>query len=108
MHRIFWLAAILTQFRPVFNRQNFDLFCPFIVGLITHRPPATVPSIYQEVRLKSGYGSLVKCLFRGKWDGDPVAKHLIKLLHRGLPTSLRLPRAPGDIGRVQTIWTLFL
>ena len=77
---IFCLVDILTQFRPLFNRQNFALFCTFIVGLITHRHRATLTGIYQAVRPKVGYGSLVKFLSRGKWDADAVAKHLIKLL----------------------------
>ena len=77
---IFCLVDILTQFRPLFNRQNFALFCTFIVGLITHRHRATLTGIYQAVRPKSGYGSLVKFLSRGKWDADAVAQHLIKLL----------------------------
>jgi hypothetical protein len=80
MPLIFCLVDILTQFRPLFNRQNFALFCTFIVGLITHRHRATLTGIYQAVRPKVGYGSLVKFLSRGKWDADAVAKHLIKLL----------------------------
>ena len=32
---IFCLASILTDFRPLFNSQNFTLFCTFIVGFIT-------------------------------------------------------------------------
>ena len=80
MYLIFCLVDILTQFRPLFNRQNFALFCTFIVGLITHRHRATVTGVYQAVRPKTGYGSLVKFLSRGKWDADAVAKHLIKLL----------------------------
>ena len=80
MHLIFCLTDILTQFRSLFNRQNFTLFCTFIVGLITHRRHATVTGIYQAVRPKTGYGSLVKFLSRGKWDADRVATHLIQLL----------------------------
>lgn len=80
MHLIFCLAHILTEFRPLFNRQSFDLFCTFILGLITHRRQATLTEIYQAVRPKSGYGSLVKFLSRGKWDADAVAKRLIQLL----------------------------
>ena len=53
----------------------------FIVGLITYRHRATVTGIYQAVRPKVGYNSLVKFLSRGKWDADAVAQHLIKLLH---------------------------
>ena len=79
---IFCLSDILTQFRPLFNRQNFTLFCTFIVGLITHRHRATVTGVYQAIRPKSGYNSLVKFLSRGKWDADAVAQHLIKLLQQ--------------------------
>ena len=50
MPLIFCLVDILTQFRPLFNRQNFALFCTFIVGLITHRHRATLTGIYQAVR----------------------------------------------------------
>ena len=80
MPLIFCLVDILTQFRPLFNRQNFALFCTFIIGLITHRHRATLTGIYQAVRPKVGYGSLVKFLSRGKWDSDAVAQRLIKLL----------------------------
>ena len=82
MHLIFCLTDILTQFRPLFNRQNFALFCTFIVGLITHRYRATMTGIYQAIRPKSGYNSLVKFLSRGKWEADAVAQHLIKLLQQ--------------------------
>ena len=80
MPLIFCLSNILTEFRPLFNRQNFDLFCTFILGLITHRRQGTLTEIYQAVRPKSGYGSLVKFLSRGKWDADAVAQRLIQLL----------------------------
>ena len=80
MHLIFCLTDILTQFRPLFNRQNFALFCTFIVGLITHRHRATMTGIYQAIRPKSGYNLLVKFLSRGKWEADAVAQRLIKLL----------------------------
>ncbi len=77
---IFCLTHILTDFRPLFNRQNFTLFCICIVGLITHRHCAMVTGIYQAVRPKAGYGLLVKFLSRGKWDADAVAKRLMQLL----------------------------
>ncbi len=82
MSLIFCLTHILTEFRPLFNRQNFALFCTFIVGLMTHRHRATVTGIYQAVRPTTGYGSLVKFLSRGKWDADAVAQHLIKFLQQ--------------------------
>ena len=81
MDLIFCLSHILTEFRPLFNRQNFALFCTLILGLITHRRQATLTEIYQAVRPKSGYWSLVKFLSRGTWDADAVAQRLIQLLH---------------------------
>ncbi len=62
MDLIFCLSHILTDFRPLFNRRNFALFCTFILGLIAHRYQAPLIEIYQAVRPKSGYGSLVKFL----------------------------------------------
>ena len=50
MPLIFCLVDILTQFRPLFNRQNFALFCTFI--LITQ---SCDTGIYQAVRPKVGY-----------------------------------------------------
>ena len=80
MSLIFCLSDILTEFRPLFNQQNFALFCTFIVGFITHRDDATLTGIYQAVRPKTGYGSLVKFLSRGKWDADAVAQRLIQFI----------------------------
>ena len=80
MSLIFCLAGILTDFRPLFNRQNFALFCTFIIGFITYRHRATVTGIYQAVGPTTGYDSLVKFLSRGKWDADAIAHHLIKRL----------------------------
>lgn len=82
MHLIFCLTHILTEFRPLFNSQNFDLFSTFVVGVITHRHRATLTGIYQAVRPKTGYHSLVKFLSRGKWDADAVAQHLLRLLQQ--------------------------
>ena len=77
---IFCLSVILTEFRPLFKYQNFHLFCVFVVGLINQREGATLTGIYQAVRPKTGYHSLVKFLSRGKWDANAVAHHLLKLL----------------------------
>ena len=74
MSLIFCLVSILTEFRPIFNRQSFNLFCIFIVGFISHRHCATLTGIYQAVRPPIGYDSLVKFLSRGKWDADKVAQ----------------------------------
>ena len=48
MSLIFYLAHILTDFHPLFNRHNFALFCTFIVGLMTHRHRATVSHHIQQ------------------------------------------------------------
>lgn len=80
MYLIFCLSVILTDFSPLFKYQNFHLFCVFVVGFIKQREGATLTGIYQAVRPKTGYHSLVKFLSRGKWDADAVAHHLLKLL----------------------------
>lgn len=77
---IFCLSAILTDFRPLFNRQNFHLFCIFVIGFIKQREGATLTGIYQATSPPMGYHSLVKFLSRGKWEADRVAHHLLKLL----------------------------
>ena len=53
MPLIFCLVDILTQFRPLFNRQNFALFCTFIVGLITHRHRATLTASIKRFAQRS-------------------------------------------------------
>ena len=70
MYLIFCLNVILTDFSPLFKSQNFHLFCVFVVGLIKQREGATLTGIYQAVRPKTGYHSLMKFLSRGKWDAD--------------------------------------
>ena len=106
MHLIFCLSHILTEFGLLFNRQNFALFCTFILGLITHRRQATLTEIYQAVRPKSGYGSLVKFLSRGKWDADAVAKRLIQLLQNRFGNGVYVYDETQAIKTGhQTIWT---
>ena len=83
MPLIFCLAGILTDFRPLFNRQNFNLFCIFIVGLISPRYCATLTGIYQAVRPQIGYYSLVKFLSRGQGAADKAASN-------SLPVNLRV------------------
>ena len=82
MSLIFCLTSILTEFRPLFNRQSYHLFCLFVMGLMTHRHRATLTRIYQAVASQTGYHSLVKFIARGKWDADAVARRLIQVIHR--------------------------
>ena len=106
MSLIFCLASILTDFRRLFNRQNFPLFFTFIVGFITAPRSATVTDIYQAVRPRTGYHSLVKFLSRGKWDADVVAQHLIKLLQGCFGTWVYVyDETPSGEDRTEAIWT---
>ena len=47
MDLLFCLDRILTDFRHLFNTQNFVLFCAFIIGLIANSGRGTVTNIYQ-------------------------------------------------------------
>ena len=79
MPLIFCLVDILTQFRPSTVKTS-PCFVPSLS--VSSRNRATLTGIYQAVRPKVGYGSLVKFLSRGKWDSDAVAQRLIKLLQQ--------------------------
>ncbi len=82
MDLIFCLHQIVTEFRPLFNQQSFELFCAFIEGLIIGHSPQTVTSIYQASRPNVRYWSMVKFLSRSKWSADAVAKCLLRVLQQ--------------------------
>ena len=71
------LESILSDFRFMFNSQNFALFQAFIYGFITHTGRGTLTRLYQSSASQTRYWSLPKFLSRGKWDPDAVAAHLI-------------------------------
>ena len=83
MDLLFCLKSILSDFRHLFNKQNYTLFCEFIYGLInTPGNPGTLTSIYQASGSEKRYWSLPKFLSRGKWDADAVGVSLIKQIQQ--------------------------
>ena len=80
MHLLLHLDGILSDFRFMFNSQNFALFQAFIYGFITHTGEGTLTQLYQASASETRYWSLPKFLSRGKWDSDAVAGHLMKYL----------------------------
>lgn len=77
MHLLLHLESILSDFRFMFNSQNFALFQAFIYGFITHTRESTLTQLYQSSASQTRYWSFPKFLSRGKWDPDAVAAHLI-------------------------------
>ena len=85
MHLLLHLESILSDFRFMFNSQNFALFQAFIYGFITHTGSGTLTQLYQASGSQTRYGSLPKFLCRGTWDADAVAAHLMKYLQAIFP-----------------------
>ena len=78
MNLLFCLESIVSDFRHLFNSENFALFQAFISGFITNTHGGTLTRLYQSSRSKTRYWSFVKFLSRGKWDADAVAARLVK------------------------------
>ncbi|MYA57701.1 transposase, partial [Candidatus Poribacteria bacterium] len=85
MHLLLHLEGILSEFRFMFNSQNFALFQAFIYGFITHTGSGTLTQLYQASGSQTRYGSFPKFLSRGSWDPDALAAHLIKYLQAIFP-----------------------
>ena len=79
------LESILSEFRFMFNSQNFALFQAFIYGFITHTGEGTLTQLYQSSASQMRYWSFPKFLSRGKWDADALSAHLIKYLQAIFP-----------------------
>ena len=80
MDLLLCLEKIISDFRPLFNQQNFALFQAFIYGFIANGGGGTLTSLYQSSCSQTRYWSFTKFLSRGKWDADAVAALMIKLL----------------------------
>ena len=80
MDLFFCLRDILSDFRHLFNGQNFVLFQAFIFGFITNRGNGTLTELYQSSGSETKYWSFPKFLSRGKWNADAVAGVLIRCL----------------------------
>ena len=78
MDLLFCLGDILSDFRHLFNQQNFALFEAFIFGFIANRGTGTLTELYQCSASETRYWSFPKFLSRGKWNADAVAALLIR------------------------------
>ena len=78
MNLLFCLGDILSDFRHLFNQQNFALFEAFIFGFIANRGNGTLTALYQSSASETRYWSFPKFLSRGKWNTDAVAALLIR------------------------------
>lgn len=72
------LESIVSDFRHLFNSQNFVLFQAFVFGFITQTNGGVLTHLYQSSGSERRYWSFPKFLCRGKWDTDAVAMCLIK------------------------------
>ena len=82
MDLLFCLEAILSDFRHLFNQQNFALFKTLIFGFIANTHGGTLTRLYQSSFSRTRYWSFAKFLSRGKWDADAVAAHLIRRIQQ--------------------------
>ena len=82
MDLLFYLESILSDFRHLFNQQNFALFQAFIFGFIANRGNGTLTELYQLSVSETKYWSFPKFLSRGKWNADAVAALLIRRIQR--------------------------
>ncbi len=82
MNLLHCLESILSDFRPVFNSQNFALFQAFIFGFIANSGHGTLTDLYQSSGSETKYGSFPKFLSRGQWNADAVAGVLIRQIQR--------------------------
>ena len=78
MDLLFCLGDILSDFRHLFNQQNFALFQAFIFGFIANRGNGTLTELYQSSASETKYWSFPKFLSRGQWNADAVAARLIR------------------------------
>ena len=86
MDLLFYLESILSDFRHLFNQQNFALFQAFIFGFIANNRRGTLTDLYQCSASETKYWSFPKFLSRGQWNADAVAAVLIKRIQRAFPS----------------------
>ena len=86
MNPLFCLGDILSDFRHLFNQQNFALFQAFIFGFIANNRRGTLTDLYPCSASETKYWSFPKFLSRGHWNADAVAAVLIKRIQRDFPS----------------------
>ncbi|MDE0398467.1 MAG: hypothetical protein OXL96_11750 [Candidatus Poribacteria bacterium] len=83
MDLLFCLESILSDFRHLFNQQNFALFQAFIFGFIANRGNGTLTELYQSSASETKYWSLPKFLSRGQWNAEvSIPALLIRRIQR--------------------------
>ena len=82
MHLLLHLESIVSDFRHLFNSQNFALFQAFLLGFMTHTHGGSLTDLYQSSGAQTRYWSFPKFLSRGNWDADAVAACLMKKIQR--------------------------
>ena len=85
MDLLFCLESILSDFRHLFNQQNFALFQAFIFGFIANNGRGTLTELYQCSASETQYWSFPKFLSRGQWNADAVAALLIRRIQCDFP-----------------------
>ena len=80
MNILFCLGDILSDFRHLFNQQNFALFQAFIFGFIANRGNGTLTELYQSSASETKYWSFPKFLSQGKWSADAVSALRLRCL----------------------------
>ena len=108
MDLLFCLEDIVSDFRHLFNSQNFALFKMFILGLIGNGGPQTLTQIYQSSGAKQRYWSFPKFLSRGKWNPDAVVRLSAEMDTTSLPeVGLCLRSDACSENRCLAIWVAF-
>lgn len=82
------LESIVSDFRHLFNQQNFALFQALIVGFMTQTHGGPLTHLYQSSGSQRRYWSFPKFLSRGKWDADAVGACLIKRIQEVFPNAV--------------------
>ena len=82
MNLLFCLESILSDFRHLFNQQNFTLFQAFIVGFIANRGNGTLTELYQSSGSETKYWSFPKFLSRSQWRADATAVVLLRRIQQ--------------------------
>ena len=78
MHLLLHLESIVSDFRLMFNSQNFVLFQVFLFGFMAQPPQGSLTDLYQSSGAQTRYWSFPKFLSRAKWNADAVAVVLIR------------------------------
>ena len=100
------LESIVSDFRHLFNSQNFLLFQAFIFGFMTQPHGGSLTDLYQSSGSATRYWSFPKFLSRGKWNADAVAVCLIKRIQDIFPNWVYVYDATKALKTGKSQWGL--